>query len=151
MLAIAISYFEVVSSDRVVSARVLSLRGGMPRDSIAWRDAGRGAQLLRVSGANSRKQAMSAVAKLCSRPGALALLGPAALAANCLLRNAPEHSSSESIDTAEGSREEPHVDDVNREVEDLGGVDITAIIQRQPSCEELRDFLIPIVKSQIKY
>lgn len=38
-----------------------------------------------------------------------------------------------------------HDDDVHQQLVALGGVDITSIIRRQPSCDELRDYLRPLV------
>jgi hypothetical protein len=41
----------------------------------------------------------------------------------------------------------PTVDEneLHQQAAALGGVDITSIIRRQPSCEELRDYLLPLV------
>jgi hypothetical protein len=38
-----------------------------------------------------------------------------------------------------------HDEEVHQQLVALGGVDITSIIRRQPSCDELRDYLRPLV------
>jgi hypothetical protein len=54
------------------------------------------------------------------------------------LRGGGSFSSSNSCDHF-------HDEDVHQQLVALGGVDITSIIRRQPSCDELRDYLRPLV------
>lgn len=64
------------------------------------------------------------------------------------LRGGSAFGSSTSCDHFHQSEDE---NELHQQLVALGGVDITSIIRRQPSCEELRDYLLPLVgrKSQV--
>ena len=58
------------------------------------------------------------------------------------LRGGSSFTSSSSCDDFLQS---DHDHELHQQLVALGGVDITSIIRRQPSCEELRNYLLPLV------